>query len=381
MAAGSFDGEVLIYDLADSCDVLKACSNISDYSHREPVSSLQWNRNRGAFTASIDAYQLVSLSSDGKILWWSLATIKHATAEISGHLPYPVRGVTLACNPELTLLTNMAASSPIVGGTSMALAESCVMIGSEGGKILRCHPRKKNIKKLFAGSDSNIHWDKSAIDFFDNLPPCITSKLIKHVELWANSVSRQVVSAKDIFVSKPLLRYVFPAPTGVTEYEGHVGPITMISMSPFHRRVFLSVGVDGYAKLWSTMQRRALMTMRDTSCIHLADGLYASGWSKARPLVFAVAGDGGVVRVHDLGNRRPMLPVVELKAPMPASANDTDRRILALQFNHKQRNFLATGNAAGHVHVWRLSWRLSNQSFHEHEKLQSCIDHMEEKGA
>lgn len=381
MAAGSFDGEVLIYDLADSCDVLKACSNISDYSHREPVSSLQWNRNRGAFTASIDAYQLVSLSSDGKILWWSLATIKHATAEISGHLPYPVRGVTLACNPELTLLTNMAASSPIVGGTSMALAESCVMIGSEGGKILRCHPRKKNIKKLFAGSDSNIHWDKSAIDFFDNLPPCITSKLIKHVELWANSVSRQVVSAKDIFVSKPPLRYVFPAPTGVTEYEGHVGPITMISMSPFHRRVFLSVGVDGYAKLWSTMQRRALMTMRDTSCIHLADGLYASGWSKARPLVFAVAGDGGVVRIHDLGNRRPMLPAVELKAPMPASANDTDRRILALQFNHKQRNFLATGNAAGHVHVWRLSWGLSNQSSHEHEKLQSCIEHMEEKGA
>ena len=126
--------------------------------------------------------------------------------------------MTLACNPELTLLTNMAASSPIVGGTSMALAESCVMIGSEGGKILRCHPRKKNIKKLFAGSDSNIHWDKSAIDFFDNLPPCITSKLIKHVELWANSVSRQVVSAKDIFVSKPPLRYVFPAPTGVTEY-------------------------------------------------------------------------------------------------------------------------------------------------------------------
>ena len=155
----------------------------------------------------------------------------------------------------------------------------------------------------------------------------------------------------------------------------------MISMSPFHRRVLLSVGVDGYAKLWSTMQRRALMTMRDTSCIHLADGLYASGWSKARPLVFAVAGDGGVVRIHDLGNRRPMLPAVELKAPMPASANDTDRRILALQFNHKQRNFLATGNAAGHVHVWRLSWGLSNQSSHEHEKLQSCIEHMEEKGA
>ena len=134
--------------------------------------------------------------------------------------------MSLACNPELTLLTNMAASSPIVGGTSMALAESCVMIGSEGGKILRCHPRKKNIKKLFAGSDSNIHWDKSAIDFFDNLPPCITSKLIKHVELWANSVSRQVVSAKDIFVSKPPLRYVFPAPTGVTEYEGHVGSMS-----------------------------------------------------------------------------------------------------------------------------------------------------------
>jgi hypothetical protein len=108
----------------------------------------------------------------------------------------------------------------------MALAASCVIIGSEGGRILRCHPRKKTPKKLVAGGDSNIHWDKSAIDFFDNLPPCITSKLLKHVKLWANSVSRQVVSAQDIFASKPKLQYVFPPPTSVTEYEGHVGSMS-----------------------------------------------------------------------------------------------------------------------------------------------------------
>ena len=153
----------------------------------------------------------------------------------------------------------------------------------------------------------------------------------------------------------------------------------MISMSPFHRRVFLSVGVDGYAKLWSTMQRRALMTMRDTSCIHLADGLYASVGPRhvLLSLRLRVMEVWCVFTTWATGGQCSQLSNLKHHA---STVNDTDRRILALQFNLR-RNFLATGNAAGHVHVWRLSWGLSNQSSHEHEKLQSCIEHMEEKGA
>ena len=48
----------------------------------------------------------------------------------------------------------------------------------------------------------------------------------KHTENRGPTRPHQVVSAKDIFVSKPPLRYVFPAPTGVTEYEGHVGSMS-----------------------------------------------------------------------------------------------------------------------------------------------------------
>ena len=95
---------------------------------------------------------------------------------------------------------------------------------------MRCHPRKKNIKKPLAGAV--IYIGTKAIDFFDNLH-LVTSKLIKHVELWANSVSRQVVSAKQYLVSASHSGDVFPAPTGVTEYEGHVGSMSRFLSAPF----------------------------------------------------------------------------------------------------------------------------------------------------
>ena len=154
-----------------------------------------------------------------------------------------------------------------------------------------------------------------------------------------------------------------------------VGPTTEISISPFHRHLFLSTSVDGYVKLRSTMQERALMSTGNVrGIIRAGDGLYAADWSKVRPLVFAVAGDAGAVRIHDLGSKRPMLPIITLKTPAVSSSADR-ARILALQFNHKQRDLLACGDAAGLVHVWQLSWALSNATPRETEELEDFILH------
>ena len=53
------------------------------------------------------------------------------------------------------------------------------------------------------------------------------------------------------------------------------------------------------------MQKNALVSSGSCSAgdedrICLLNGLYAADWSKVRPLIFAIAGDGGVVRVVEV---------------------------------------------------------------------------------
>ena len=150
--------------------------------------------------------------------------------------------------------------------------------------------------------------------------------------------------------------------------------------SPFHRHAFLSVGVDGTLCFRSILQRLPLMSASrisdnaDRGC--LPTGLYCADWSKFRPLVFAVAGDGGIVRIHDLGTAQPMIPVAELETPPSKAAAIncvTRNRILAIQFNPKQRDFLACGDSAGQVHIWKLSWSLANARTRERQHLQACV--------
>ncbi|KAL0486900.1 hypothetical protein AKO1_013099 [Acrasis kona] len=66
VAIGTYDGGVRIHKLEAETDSLIAASSIEQYSHKDPILSLQWLKNR------IDnSYVLVSMSSDGVILWWT----------------------------------------------------------------------------------------------------------------------------------------------------------------------------------------------------------------------------------------------------------------------------------------------------------------------
>ena len=139
------------------------------------------------------------------------------------------------------------------------------------------------------------------------------------------------------------------------------------------------MGVEGYLKLRSTMQKRALMTSWSNTAdcsdrICVLNGLYAADWSKVRPLVFAVAGDNGTVLLYDLGGTKAMVPVAELRNSGVSAAPASYTRILSLQFNHKQRDFLAAGDAAGQVHIWQLSWELSNAASRESEILNAYMN-------
>lgn len=150
--------------------------------------------------------------------------------------------------------------------------------------------------------------------------------------------------------------------------------------SPFHRHIFLSVGVDGTLRVRSVLEKQPLISATsiidrtEHSCMPVA--LYAADWSKIRPLVFAVAGDDGIVRIYDLSNTQSMIPAAELD--IPVVSNSTRSRICALQFNPKQRDFFACGDADGHIHIWQLSWGLSNAGPFEQGLLQSYIERTEQ---
>ena len=123
-------------------------------------------------------------------------------------------------NPE------MKAIGPAIVGTAMALDLTGILVGSEGGLVLRCFPHTKAIKqRKIAMRDSILRWEKAATDIVDDLPSHVQIKLCKHVEHWVNGARRQVVTAQDIFTSKPKVQHIFPPPAGtVTVFEAHVMP-------------------------------------------------------------------------------------------------------------------------------------------------------------
>lgn len=78
VAAGSFNGEVIIWDLSNIEQSL-AASPITEYSHKEPVTDLKWVYNP---SGQSDDWLLLSIGADGKVLFWSL----------DNKLRFPVKG-------------------------------------------------------------------------------------------------------------------------------------------------------------------------------------------------------------------------------------------------------------------------------------------------
>lgn len=89
LAAGTFNGELLVYDLASSLDVLRAVSDVNVYFHRHPVTGIRWVQNMSAPEPGKD-FHLVSVSGEGKVLWWSPKAWQKVT-ETNAQKSYPVR--------------------------------------------------------------------------------------------------------------------------------------------------------------------------------------------------------------------------------------------------------------------------------------------------
>ena len=81
VAAGTFNGEVVVWDMNKVDEPCIARSQIDDYFHREPVQRVEWMRD-----FSSKGHMLASVSADGKVLFWSL----------ENNLTYPIQGYASA---------------------------------------------------------------------------------------------------------------------------------------------------------------------------------------------------------------------------------------------------------------------------------------------
>lgn len=373
VAAGSFNGEVLIWDTAAD-DPLIASSQISDYLHREPVTQVAWVYN---MQEPEYGYRLVSTSSDGKVLFWSLAD----------KLSVPLGGYRIQTtaarisNGERGTSNGRTRSSAAVSCTCLSVScdgksmpASSAMIGCGGGALLRLGLalgagaqgiNNTEVAALVNGAAGDVPWESDAARMLMHVTDRHRATVQRQVESRATKRRLKRVTLEGLFASRPDPAVFYLSPH-MFNYDRHEGPVSGVACSPFHRSLALSCGVDGTVGLHSGYQAHTNLTFEPSS----RDSMTAVSWSSARPLVFAVVGSSGVVSLYDLFCHSSLVPAVQFSPPA-ATPGAALPPCFCLSFNPRQRAFLATGDGSGKVHVWQMSWRLSNMHKGELQALES----------
>lgn len=374
VAAGTFNGEVVVWDMNKTDDPCIARSRIDDYFHREPVQRVEWMRDFGSRD-----HLLSSVSADGKVLFWSLAN----------NLAYPVQGFRLV--PPRGLRAHRSArskesrSGDVIGGTALSFQKdgrfaSSFIVASEGGGVYKCLIKggaSAASRAKLTGTE--MTWSKEAQAAVKRVPLGDQRPIISSAERHARYEGAREVSMAVLYDAKPDAARLFPSPINFG-YQPHTGPVHGIDCSPFHRNLFLTCGADGRLNLFSMLQTKPLTWFEPSS--HY---LFCAQWSRVRPLVLA-AGDGeGVVHLFDL-QQSLSAPVATLVDSSTKSSRRHGRRggsaaaIYSLAFNPRWRNMIAVGDGAGRVFVWKLGWRLSNARPKEEQTLAGIVQSWEDEG-
>ncbi|RQM26653.1 hypothetical protein B5M09_002048 [Aphanomyces astaci] len=168
----------------------------------------------------------------------------------------------------------------------------------------------------------------------------------RHVEAHAKDKKLREIRVASVFDAKPDVGALYRSALDFA-FEPHGGPVYDIQYSPFHPSLFLTASSDGTVRLYNYLQKAPVVAFEVGT--HY---LYSVAWSKTRPLVFSVASEDGNIYVFDL----KLHPVVTLAV----DSKQHRAAVYTLDFNPRQRNFLACGDSHGLAHVWKLNWQLSN---------------------
>ncbi|KAK9816533.1 hypothetical protein WJX72_001622 [[Myrmecia] bisecta] len=239
IAGGTFNGELLVWDLGREGDALLGKSGLSDASHQEPITQVAWQHSTqlaARHVGQTEAYQLVTLGADGRILIW-----------LWQRPETPVFGYQLVYR---RLESHMATQW---GGVSLAFpdqqhqASSMCVVGTEGGAVLNC-----------------------VLDYTDAA-----------AKEFAEAVAAQQALS-------------WPSPVR-SDYAAHIGPVHGVHCCAGQPSLFLSSGADGQLRLFSVLRRKPVAEFAPSKM-----PLFSAQWSPARPLVFAVGAGDGRVYLYDL---------------------------------------------------------------------------------
>ena len=160
--------------------------------------------------------------------------------------------------------------------------------------------------------------------------------------------------APTVYNAKPDVKLLFPIPFNAN-YEKHLGPVLGLSSSPFVKRLFLSCSSDGSVRLYDVLGHRPVVSFEPGYNEYLLD----VQWSPFRPAVFATVSNTGNVYLYDLTVSKSA-PAHILRDAEIDQVSQLLRVAQTVQFNPKQRDFLAIGYHDGCVRIYQLSYALSN---------------------
>ena len=411
VAAGSFDGEVHVWDVRGDADgdgdgdgdgkenVLGKRSNdgfvarsaVSHASHREPVVSVAWLRSaRAAGTragrGATRTHDVCSFGSDGRVLVWdfSKAEITREDAEDPSErsktdptvrrVPFPSFGYETRppadAGRERGFVRGIAAASFIptarASGDPSSANTANTVTNVTTGTVQNAHVRARE------GSPSSTSSFLLGCD-----GGAVLECLMRHgAEAGAAAFARECAAG-----SVPAMRS--PA---TAEYEPHRGAAHGVCAHPSEPGLFLSCGADGALKLFARRARRSPVARLEPR----AGALFCAAWSPARPALAACGTSGGTVVLYDLleafsssssidgidgtgtndersrglsgvsfgGGLASLAPTAELRGCARGSPTQ------ALAFNHAMPEYLAAADGTA-VRVWDLGTRFTTPAAHE----------------
>ena len=385
VAAGSFDGEVHVWDVrgdgdgdgdgdgkenrretrAETGEGFVARSAVSDASHREPVTAVAWLRSARAVgtragRGAVWTHDVCSFGSDGRVLVWDFSKaetqIERPESDVDverdvgrtkiRRVPFPSFGFETRAPPGADATRNgsvrgVSAASRVPFGPGSGseeadsnLTSSAFILGCDSGAVLECLVRRGEAEREAFARAMRETSKPAAGGFSGSLPSPMRS------------------------------------PHVTAEYEPHRGAAHGVCAHPSEPGVFLSCGADGALKIYARRERRRAARLEPR-----AGALFCAAWSPARPALVACGTSGGTVVLYDLlegllgsdGSERANGDVAEgafgrgLASLAPTRELRGCRRgtpTQALAFNPALPGYLAAADGSA-VRVWDLGARFA----------------------
>ncbi|XP_040294075.1 cytoplasmic dynein 2 intermediate chain 2 isoform X1 [Bufo bufo] len=260
IAGGLFNGEVLVWDTSRTDDPLIGRTGLSIDSHMDPVYQVRWLQE----VAQSHRLQVLSVSSDGKILVWQM----EKEGQLMLHNGFALLAQQMPSNSKMSKHGRGDTAVGVTCLSSSRFDPSVFVVGVEGGYLLKC------------------------------------------------STAVQTAALTNMASSVPL-----KAPAQFA-FSPHGGPVYCVDCSPFHRNLFLSAGTDGHAHLYSMLQEQPLTSLQLSQKY-----LFSIQWSPVRPLVFAAASGEGELLLFDFGrsSHKPSLSVKQTSNEKPVYCLEFNR--------------------------------------------------------